>query len=291
MREKIKSELLPYLLNAPTITMLLFVAIFPLLYCSYFSFFEYRLITQSANFIGFDNYITAFQDPIFLSSLRVTTLFIVVALPLELGLGFILALVLNQKTTGASIVRVVFMIPMMVAPLVAGYLWRFMYWPDVGIVDRVLNSFGIQTPEWVANPQTALPSLIVVDIWQWTPFMFLILLAGLQALSRDPYEAALIDGASRLQVFRHITLPLMRTIVAVAMLFRLTDLIKLFDQPLIVTNGGPGFSTYTVSLYIYRVGLSEQFRVGYAASLSWILNIITMVVALMFIRSIFVSKE
>jgi len=291
MREKIKSELLPYLLNAPTIAMLLFVAIFPLLYCSYFSFFEYRLITQSANFIGFDNYITAFQDPIFLSSLRVTTLFIVVALPLELGLGFILALVLNQKTTGASIVRVVFMIPMMVAPLVAGYLWRFMYWPDVGIVDRVLNSFGIQTPEWVANPQTALPSLIVVDIWQWTPFMFLILLAGLQALSRDPYEAALIDGASRLQVFRHITLPLMRTIVAVAMLFRLTDLIKLFDQPLIVTNGGPGFSTYTVSLYIYRVGLSEQFRVGYAASLSWILNIITMVVALMFIRSIFVSKE
>jgi len=291
MREKIKSELLPYLLNAPTITMLLFVAIFPLLYCSYFSFFEYRLITQSANFIGFDNYITAFQDPIFLSSLRVTALFIVVALPLELALGFVLALILNQRTRGASIVRVVFMVPIMVAPLVAGYLWRFMYWPDVGIVDRVLNSVGIRTPEWVANPQTALPSLIVVDIWQWIPFMFLILLAGLQALPRDPYEAALIDGASRLQVFRHITLPLMRTIIAVAILFRLTDLIKLFDQPLIVTNGGPGFSTYTVSLYIYRVGLSEQFRVGYAASLSWILNIITMVVVMMFIRGIFISKE
>lgn len=291
MREKGKSQLLAYLLNAPTILMLLFIGIYPLLYCIYFSFFDYRIITQSATFVGVDNYVSAFQDPIFLSSLRVTATYLLVALPLELTLGFILALILNQKTKGASIIRVVFMIPLMVAPLVAGYLWRFMYWPDLGLVDTIINRFGIRTPEWVATPQTALPSLIVVDVWQWTPFVFLILLAGLQALSREPYEAALIDGASRLQVFRYITLPMMKTIIAVAILFRFTDLIKIFDQPLIITNGGPGFSTYTASLYIYRVGLSEQFRVGYASALSWILNIITMIAVMMFIRRTFVSEE
>jgi multiple sugar transport system permease protein len=291
MREKGKSELLAYLLNAPTIAMLLFIGIFPLLYCSYFSFFDYRIITQSATFVGAGNYVSAFQDPVFLSSLKVTGTYVLVALPLELTLGFILALILNQKTRGSSIIRVVFMIPLMVAPLVAGYLWRFMYWPDLGLVDTIINRFGIRTPEWVANPQTALPSLIVVDVWQWTPFVFLILLAGLQALPKEPYEAALIDGASRLQVFRYITLPMMKTIIAVAILFRFTDLIKIFDQPLIITNGGPGFSTYTASLYIYRVGLSEQFRVGYAAALSWILNIITMVAVMIFIRRTFVSEE
>jgi len=291
MKRSYRHTLLPYALISPTILVLLSVAIFPLFYCIYFSFFDYTLITESANFIGFSNYVRAFQDPIFLSSLKVTTLIIAVALPTELGLGFILALILNQKIKGVSAIRVIFMVPIMIAPLVVGYLWRFMYWPEVGIIDRILNTFGIQTPKWVADPRTALPSLIVVDIWQWTPFMLLILLSGLQALPREPYEAALIDGASRYGVFRYITLPLMKNILTVAVLFRLMDLLKLFDQPLIVTNGGPGFSTYTVSLYIYRVGLSEQFRVGYAASLSWILNIITMIVAMIFIRVILAPKE
>jgi len=291
MREKTKSELLGYLLNAPTIAMLLFMGIFPLLYSTYFSFFDYRIITQSSTFVGVGNYVSAFQDSIFLSSLGVTGTYILVALPLELTLGFTLALITNQMTKGASIIRVVFMIPLMVAPLVAGYLWRFMYWPDMGLIDTIIHRFGIQTPAWVADPQTALPSLIVIDVWQSTPFMFLILLAGLQALPRDPYEAAMIDGASRLQVLRYVTVPMMKTIIAVAILFRFSDLMKIFDQPLIVTDGGPGFSTYTASLYIYRVGLSEQFRVGYGAALSWILNIITMVAVMIFIRRIFVSRE
>lgn len=290
------SGLLPYVLLAPTIIMLLFISIFPLFYLGYFSFFDYELIFPTVTFVGLNNYVSAVQDPIFISSLVVTAVFVLVALPMETGLGFVLALILDQKARGGasravSVIRMLFMIPMMVAPLVAGYLWKFMYWPDIGLIDRILHGIGIATPEWVANPQTALPSLIVVDVWQWVPFTFLILFAGLQALPDEPFEAAMMDGASRVQVFRDVTLPMLRRIIAVAVLFRFAFLMAVFDQPKIITDGGPGFSTYSAALYIYKVGLSQQFRIGYGAALSWILNLLTMVVVFIFLMRIFSRKE
>jgi multiple sugar transport system permease protein len=174
---------------------------------------------------------------------------------------------------------------MMLPPVVVGVVWRLMLNPDFGAINGTLKGAGVNTESltWTASPTLALAAVIAVDIWQWTPFMFLVLLAGLQAIPQEPYEAAVIDGSSAWQTFRHVTLPLLKPAILIALLLRTMDLLRVFDQIFILTEGGPGFSTETVSLYIYRTAFRFS-DFGYAAAMSFVLLVLTNVVSVGYIR-------
>lgn len=251
------------------------------------SFQQYSLVmSPEPKFVGLSNYIYMITDPAFLYSLRVTAIFTALSVSLEVAIGFVLAMLLSREFRGQSIVRTLVIVPIMVSSVAVGYLWRYMYLPKYGLIDTVLNSLGIVTPNWVTDPSTALLSLIVVDIWQYTPFVSLILLVGLNSIPREPLESAAIDGASRWQTFVHVTLPLMGTAIAVAVLFRLTDCIRYFDQAYIITGGGPGYETYTNTLYIFRTGLTGIYNISYAAAMSWVLNFVSLFACLLLIRTV-----
>jgi len=173
----------------------------------------------------------------------------------------------------------------MLPAVVVGVVWRLMLNPNFGAVNGTLKSIGLSTDPltWTASPKLAMVSVIMADVWQWTPFMFLILLAGLQAIPQEPYEAALIDGSTAWQTFRHITLPLLKPAILIALLLRTMDLLRVFDQIFILTEGGPGFATETVSLYIYRTAFRFS-NFGYAAAMSFVLLLITNVISLAYLR-------
>jgi multiple sugar transport system permease protein len=174
---------------------------------------------------------------------------------------------------------------MMLPPVVVGVIWRLMLNSNFGAVNGTLKRFGVNTEAlvWTASPKLAMASVIAADVWQWTPFVFLILLAGLQAIPQEPYEAALIDGSSRWQTFLHVTLPLLKPAILIALLLRTMDLLRVFDQIFILTEGGPAFATETASLYIYRTAFRFS-NFGYAAAMSFVLLALTNVISVGYIR-------
>lgn len=224
----------------------------------------------SLRFAGATNYIQMFFDEIFHIALLNTAIFVSVAVTIELLLGLGLALLLNMELKARGLWRTLLLIPMITTPIVIGNAWRLLYNSEYGALNAILMSLGlIEHPiAFLGNAATALPSLILVDIWQWTPFMMLIILAGLQALPTAPYEAALIDGASRLTIFRKITIPMLMPAIVVAVLLRFMDAFaRTFDIFYITTFGGPGTATEVVGLYIYKVAFRE-LDLGYAAALT-----------------------
>ncbi|HEX5706500.1 MAG TPA: sugar ABC transporter permease [Pyrinomonadaceae bacterium] len=273
---------MPYLLIAPTVAVLAALSVYPLVYMV-------RVSLQRGAGAGarwtLENFTRLATDEFFHDALRHTLLYATAALTLEFLLGLALALLLNREMRGRGIFRAALLVPLMLPPVVVGVVWRLMLNPNFGAINGTLRGFGLDTEQltWTASPRLALMSVIAVDVWQWTPFMFLVLLAGLQAIPQEPYEAARVDGASRWQTFRHVTLPLLRPAILVALLLRTMDLLRVFDQIFILTEGGPGFATETVSLYIYRTA----FRFGdfgYAAAMSFVLLVLTNAVSLVYIR-------
>jgi multiple sugar transport system permease protein len=192
---------------------------------------------------------------------------------------------LSTQMRGRSVFRSLLLVPMMLPAVVVGVVWRLMLNSNFGALNGTLKGIGVNTDAltWTGSPKLAMASVIVADVWQWTPFMFLILLAGLQAIPQEPYEAALIDGASGWQTFRHVTLPLLKPAILIALLLRTMDLLRVFDQIFILTEGGPGFATETVSLYIYRTAFRFS-NFGYAAAMSFVLLMITNVISVGYIR-------
>ena len=270
---------LPFLLLAPTISVLLALTIYPLFYSITIS-----LQGESGNWT-LQNFTRLFTDHFFLSALAHTFVYAVIALTVEFLFGLALALLLNSKLRGRAVFRSVLLVPMMLPTVVVGVVWRLMLNSNFGAVNGTLKGFGINTDAltWTASPKLAMASVIIADIWQWTPFMFLILLAGLQAIPQEPYEAALIDGSNHWQTFRHVTLPLLKPAILIALLLRTMDLLRVFDHIFILTEGGPGFATETVSLYIYRTAFRFS-NFGYAAAMSFVLLAITNVISLGYIR-------
>jgi multiple sugar transport system permease protein len=287
---KIKSNF-PYILLLPTIILLLMIGIFPLVYSLYYSLTDLNLFyIDRTKFVGINNFLELLTDKTFLYSFLVTIKFTAVVVPVETFLGLGLAFLFKEEMRGETIIRTIIMIPMMIAPIAAGYLWKHLFWPTQGIIDLVLKYFGVPSLRWTANPTLALPSLMIIDTWQWTPFTFLILLSGLRAVPKGIFEAAEIDGAGRWGVFRYVTLPLMKKLILVVILFRLIDCIRIFDLPYIVTYGGPGYETYTTSFFLYVLGLKETFNIGKAAAGSWVLNIFIMVLVMALLR-VYMRKE
>lgn len=258
----------PYLLIAPSMITLVVVSLAPFLYAIYLSFHEAKF-GRVRGFIGFDNYATLLTDERFWNSIGVAATFVFIAVPIEFMLGLIGALVLNQNVRGRSILIPLLFMPTMMAPIVVGLLWKIMLAGSWGFFSyNVLERFNILTDTSIfASPELALYALIFVDIWQWTPFMMLAFFAGLQALPLGPYRAAAVDGANPVQMFFHITLPMMTPLLAVIGLLRFIDAFKVFDTIYILTNGGPGTTTETPSILANKMTF-EFWNIGEASALA-----------------------
>ena len=277
-----RGRLLPYLLVAPAVAVLLALSIYPLIYSVTISL---QRETAAGIKWGLANFMRLASDGFFLTAMAHTFVYAVAALTCEFLLGLGLALLLNKQIRGRGLFRAALLVPMMLPAVVAGVVWRLLLNPNFGAINGTLRQIGIDTESltWTASPRLAMLSVIAVDVWQWTPFVFLVLLAGLQAIPQEPYEAALIDGSSRWQTFRHVTLPLLKPAILIVLLLRTMDLLRVFDQIFILTEGGPGFATETISLYIYRTAF-RFFDFGYAAAMSFVLLALTNVISVLYIR-------
>jgi multiple sugar transport system permease protein len=258
----------PYLLIAPSMITLTVVSLIPFLYTVYLSFHAAKF-GRVTDFIGFDNYLQLLSDGRFWNSMGVAGIFVGIAVPIEFMLGLAGALVLNQNVRGRSILVPLLFMPTMMAPIVVGLLWKIMLAGSWGFISyNLLERFNLlgETSAF-ASPDLALYALIFVDIWQWTPFMMLAFFAGLQALPLGPYRAAAVDGANPVQMFFHITLPMLTPLLVVIGLLRFIDAFKVFDTVYILTGGGPGTATETPSILANKMTF-EFWNIGEASALA-----------------------
>jgi multiple sugar transport system permease protein len=265
----------------PGILWVLAFTIFPLLYSLRLSFVRARL-GQPQTFNGLKNFGRAFSDYRFWDTLEVTVLFVVVSVILTVSLGLALALLFNREIRGQRVFRSLFTMPLFTAPIALGYLGLTIFHEDVGAVNTVLRALGmVDLPRWFSNIWLARLAIILVDVWQWTPFCFLVLLAGLQALPEEIYEAAALDSSSGLDIFRHVTLPLLTPVLFTVTMLRSVEAFKVLEIPFSMTGGGPGSATQTYSYYIYLTGL-RNFNLGYASALAYLLLILMLIISLFF---------
>jgi multiple sugar transport system permease protein len=256
------------LLAMPGLSVLLAVVVFPLGYAALTSFYDYTLIQPTFdNFIGLGNYREMLEDPYLSTSLWVTLKFVIASVIIEFSFGMAVALAMNSINRFKSFYYVVLLAPLLINPVVVGLMWRMLLHSELGIVNYVIGLVGFDPVNWLGNPRTAFWTVVLVDIWHQVSFMVILLLAGLSSLPREPYEAARMDGASSLLCFFHITLPLMRPVIIIALLLRFIFAIKTFDIIYIMTKGGPGVATDLVSYFIYRAAFFG-LDIGLASAMS-----------------------
>jgi multiple sugar transport system permease protein len=270
-----------WLFVGPGIVWVLAFTIFPLLYSLRLAFMRARL-GQPQTFIGLQNFGRAFSDYRFWDSLKVTVLFALASVILTVSLGLVLALLFNRPMRGQRVFRSLFTMPLFAAPIAMGYLGLTIFHEQVGAVNTVLRALGMVTlPPWFSNIWLARLTIVLVDVWQWTPFCFLVLLAGLQGLPDEIYEAAALDSSSGWDIFRFVTLPLLTPVLFTVSMLRLVEAFKILDIPFSMTNGGPGAATQTLSFYIYLTGL-RNFNAGYASALAYLLLLMVFIISLSF---------
>lgn len=250
--------------------------VWPVLDAFYLSFFDWKIGTpfETAPNVGVANYIRMLSDEGVRESLSVTLRFGFWTITIEMILGVALALLLEKPIRGASIFRTIFILPLMVSPVVVALIWRYLYDARIGWINYYLNAwFGIDYQVWLGDPSLAFAAIVITDIWQWTPFIFIIVIAGLQALPSEVVEASKIDGANWWQQIFHVKLPMIRSILLIALLMRLIDVFRALEVMYIMTGGGPGRSTELLSLHIYNRAFSAQ-QLGYASAIAVLLILI-----------------
>ena len=254
---------------APAGIVLILGLLYPIGYMVYASFLDWNpsQLIGEAEWVGLRNYTNLLADDAFQESLWVTLKFAFIVVVLEMLIGVGLALLLDRNIRGMSVLRTIFILPMMIAPIVVGLMWRYMYHPTVGIFNKFLKDIGLESIPWLSDSNWALVSVIIADVWQWTPFIFILSLAALQSLPKSTLEAARIDGASGWQQIMYIKIPLMMPVLIVTLLLRLIDAFKVLEVILVMTNGGPGLSTEIMALRISRTA-SEFRELGVAAAMS-----------------------
>lgn len=279
---------LKYWLFVPALAVLISMTIVPFIFSLLTSLTDYEAMNPGRwNFIGLDNYIRAFQDSDIITSFYNTVIYVAAAVSIEFVLGMAIALLLNRSMRGISVIRMLLLLPMMATPVAVGLMWRWLFNTDFGLINYYLSTwFGITAPDWLGSDIWAMPVVILVDVWQWTPFMVLALLAGLQALPDEPTEAASIDGASAWQTFRHVMLPQLKSVILVVLVIRIIDAFKSFDIVWTMTNGGPGIRTELLSLRVYRIAF-KFWETGYASAISWLFLILIMLITTQFIRFLY----
>ncbi|AZB44744.1 sugar ABC transporter permease [Bacillus sp. FJAT-42376] len=259
------------------------------------SFYRIDLLNPAAaQFVGLANYTETIVSPRFLKALWNTVIYIVCAVGAEFLLGLVLALLLSHAFKGSQVIRTVLLSPLMIAPLVSGLIWKFMLNDQFGIINSVLYKIGILSDPhqimWLSDQRFALYSTIIADVWLTTPFMMLVLLAGIQGISKSLYEAADIDGANHWTKFRYITLPSLVPVAAVALLIRTIDAARTFDIVWVLTQGGPGFSSEVLSTYMYKT-LTRYGQVGQSSAMAVIFIVLLMIISSFFISKIWSSRK
>jgi len=265
----------------PTWILLSFTILIPFFYGIYISFQNINLASfLPPNFVGFDNYRTALTAPETWSTLRITLLITFFGLLFQIPLGIFLALALHENLRGTKIFRSILITPMLLTPVAVGLTYRFMFDTDLGVINWFLNILGIEKVNWLGSQTSALFAVIIVDSWQSVPFVMLLVLAALTAISPSLYEAARVDGANSSQIFRRLTLPLITPTLLVITMIKIMDFLKLFDTLFILTRGGPGNSTTTLGLWAYKTGFIF-LELSRAAALGVLIALITMPVYLL----------
>lgn len=273
--------LTPYWFILPAGIIMVLGLIYPLFNSFYLSFYDWAIGTpwESRELIGVSAYLRMLEDDAVLESIWVTAKFGFWVIVFEMVLGVALALVLEKPIFGASIYRTIFIMPLMVSPVVVGLTWRYLFDTRVGWINHYIQLLGFDKQPWLADSELAMFAIVFTDIWQWTPFIFLIVLAGLQALPQDVIQAARIEGAKGLKLIFLIKLPMNRSVLIIALLMRLIDVFRALEVMFILTYGGPGRSTEVLSLHIYKTAF-DGFELGYAAAISVILILIVFLLSL-----------
>jgi len=277
-------------LIGPTILVLIVMNVFPLLWSLGLSFTNYSsLMSKKISFVGFTNYSRILSDPFIWKYFQTTAKFVIIAVGVETLLGFGLALLLKERFKGWGLVTTLMLIPMMLAPVVVGLFWTFIMDTNFGLLNFLIGLLGFKKVAWLTNPHIALYSIAIVDIWMWTPFVMLISMTGLLAIPQSLYEAADIDMASWWLKFRKITLPLVSPLLILAVLFRVIDAFKMFDLVFIMTGGGPGDVTETISMSLYRMAFNK-FKTGESCAMAYIILILIIALSNLLIRWINKAK-
>lgn len=282
------SKLAPYMFMAPAAAIMAVALLWPLVYSVWLSFHDWELGTQisDAEFTGLENYRIILSDPDTLASFKTTLIFAFAVVVIEVVLGTGLALALDRPLRGMSMLRTVFILPMMIAPIVVGLVWRYLYDQQFGPLAQMFRAIGFDSPQWLTSPDWALASVIIADVWQWTPFIFILTLAALQGLPRPIMDAARVDGANHMQTIFFVKLPMILSVIVVAAVLRLIDAFKVLEVIFIMTGGGPGLSTEILSMRIYKTAFEFQ-QLGRASALS---NLLLLMVASISIILVLLNK-
>ncbi|HUW71337.1 MAG TPA: sugar ABC transporter permease [bacterium] len=249
----------------PAVVFVVVMMVFPVLYTLALSFTNWNLTSgMPISFVGLRSYIRVFSEPRFIAAIGRTFAFTGMAMTLETILGLAIALVLNREFLGKGLVKLFLLLPLVATPVAVGIVFNLFFDPTIGLANWALTMVGLPKSEWVSNAATVLPSLVLVDVWQWTPMITLICLAGLASLPADPFESARVDGASSPQIFMFITLPMLAPTILTAMILRLIDALKTFDIIFAMTGGGPGYASETLNILGFKYSF-EYFKMGQAS--------------------------
>jgi multiple sugar transport system permease protein len=280
-----------YLIVAPAILILLLIGLFPLIYSLVVSFQNVTMTDSDTSFVGLINYRRLFQDARLWESILHTAIITVIALPLELVLGFLMAELFLERMPGRGIFVGLLVLPTVISPIVAGATWRLMFDVRFGPVGEILSTLAGEPVRilWTVNPAYVYPAILICEIWQWTPFMFLLLLAALSNVDQSQLEAAELDGASYWRTLRKIVIPAIAPVIAIAVLIRGLDLVRIFDIIWALTEGGPGSMTETISLYTYVQGFS-QFETSYTAAIAFLIIAILSVIVTVALKRVEIAR-
>ncbi|CAN5258557.1 sugar ABC transporter permease [soil metagenome] len=268
-----RQRIIVWLFLGPCLLYLLAFAIYPLIYSLRLSFTDLSAADASGNWIGLRNYHDLLLDPLFWNAAANSAIMVTVSVAIQVVLGVALAMFFSLDLRGSWIVRGILVLPMLITPIVVGVMWRALLNPDWGLVNWLIKTLGMTPPNWLGSIEMAMKTLILVEVWQWTPFVFVIVFARLQALPQDVFEAAQLDGASRFSTFRRITLPMLMPAIIFAAVFRAVDSFRSFDLIYGLSYGGPARTTTTLSFFSFQNGFAFQ-NYGYAAAVAYMMLII-----------------
>ena len=283
-----RDKLVAMLLLGPAVIYLLALSIYPTIYSLWIAFHNYSLYRRDlVSFSGIDNFTDLLDSDVFKQSFQVTLVFAAAAVLIELMLGLAIAVLLDRKMRGVNALRTLLMIPVLISPVAMGLTFRYIFAPTYGLLTYLLRIVHIPSPDWTVSVAWALPVVIFADVWQWTPFVALILLSGMQSVSTEVTEAAELDGLTEWQKLWRIVLPLIRPVLLVVVLIRLINSIRMFDLVFVMTRGGPGSTTEVLSLFSYVTGFASG-DMGSASAIAWVTVVIVNVLVAVFLR--FLSK-
>lgn len=268
-----------WLFSLPAVLIVAGVIVFPWLFTLYMSTQDWK-IGGGPEFVGLQNFAELFRDARFIESMGHTFYYTVLAVVLPILFGTAAALVFHREFPFRGLLRTIFVMPMMATPVAVALVWTMMFHPQLGVLNYLLSLVGIDPQAWVYSPNTVIPTLILVEVWHWTPLVMLIVLGGLAGLPREPYESALIDGANAWHMFRHITLPLVWPFIMVAIVIRTIDALKAFDTIFVITQGGPGTASETLNIFLYLQAF-QFYKIGYASAVVVIFFVIIIMLSLL----------